>query len=80
MVYNTQTYWGFGLHPHMAVTVEGKIISQHEVLQLIVCIGFHGRGLLYKISTSFSTLVSALCMLYHNFYRHIFVSSPIYKA
>jgi hypothetical protein len=29
-------------------------VSQHEILQLILRIGFHGLGLLHKISTSSS--------------------------
>jgi hypothetical protein len=55
MVYNTQDYWVFGLCPasgilnnikehNVSETGSGrqKMVSQHEVLQLILCIVFHG--------------------------------------
>jgi hypothetical protein len=35
-----------------------------KISKLILRIGFHGFGLLHKISTSFSILVSGLYMLY----------------
>jgi hypothetical protein len=41
-----------------------KMIS--HILYLILYIGFHGLGSLHKIFISLSTLLSGLCMLYHN--------------
>jgi hypothetical protein len=43
-----------------------RMVSQ--ILHLILFISFHGLGLLHEIFTSFSILVSCLCMFYHNFY------------
>jgi hypothetical protein len=40
----------------------------HRILQLILCIGFHGLRLLHKLFTSLSILVLGLCMLYNNLY------------
>jgi hypothetical protein len=52
--------------PQMALVVGKKLY--HSILQLILWVGFHGLGFFHKISTSFSILVSGLCMCYHNFY------------
>jgi hypothetical protein len=43
------------------------MVSQHDSLQLILCIGYNGLGLLHTIFTIFSILVSRLHMLRHNF-------------
>jgi hypothetical protein len=51
MVYNTQDYWVFWT------------LSYALVFMDLVC----WLGLLHNISTSFSILVSGLCMLYNNF-------------
>jgi hypothetical protein len=40
-----------------------------QILRLMLCIDFRGRGLLHKIFTFLSILVPSLCMLYHNLYR-----------
>jgi hypothetical protein len=73
MVYNTMIYWVFGLCPSCGIlknTKEGNVLE----------IGFHGLGLLNKFSTSFTILVTGLCMLYHNFYCTFFLLPPIDKA
>jgi hypothetical protein len=46
----------------------------------VLCIGFHGHGLLHKISTSFSISVPSLFMHYHNFYCILLLLSPTDKA
>jgi hypothetical protein len=46
--------------------LELRIISQ--IIDLSLCIGFQGLGLLHKTFTSFSILISGLFMLYCNFY------------
>jgi hypothetical protein len=52
----------------------------HSILQLIVCIDFHGLRLLHKIFTFLSILVSGLSMLYHNFYFTLLLLCPFDKA
>jgi hypothetical protein len=63
----------------MTLAVGNKIVSQLEILQLILCIGFHLLGLLHKISTSSSVLVSGLCMLYQYFYGTFSCYLPLTK-
>jgi hypothetical protein len=60
--------------PQMVLVVRNEWF--HRILHLIPCIGLHGLGLLLKISTSFSVLVSGLCMLHQHFYCTIFLLSP----
>jgi hypothetical protein len=58
--------------PQMALALNKKMVSQHEILQLSYALFFMDLvcwlGLLYEISPSFSILVSGLSLLYHNFY------------
>jgi hypothetical protein len=46
----------------MALVVSTKWF--HKTVHLILCIGFYGPGLLHKIFTCLSILVSGLCMLF----------------
>jgi hypothetical protein len=43
----------------------------------ILCIGFHGLGLLHKISTPLSILVSGMRTLYYNFYLKLSCYIPL---
>jgi hypothetical protein len=75
MVNNTQDYWVFGLCPSSGIlknTTFRKLdlfpFHTVKISKLILCVGFHGFGLLHKISTFFSILVSSLYMLWYNLY------------
>jgi hypothetical protein len=73
---------GFGFFiPQIALAVgkKKKMVSQHEILQWILCKGFHGLGLLHRISTSFSILVTSQRMFYHNFILHFSSYLPLTK-
>jgi hypothetical protein len=51
----------------------------HKILQLILCIGFHGLSLLHKIFTSLSILVYFVHAL-SQLLLYILLSSPFYKT
>jgi hypothetical protein len=54
MVYNTQNYWVFGLCPSSGIiksrdhNASGKKKWFHNILLLILCIGFHGLSLVTR--------------------------------
>jgi hypothetical protein len=90
-MYNTKDYSIFGLCPSSGVVKntsasdrpKKKMGSQHEILQLSYVFGFidlvRWLGLLHRISTFFTILVSGLCMLYHNFYYTCSCYLPLTK-
>jgi hypothetical protein len=60
------------------------MISQHEIPQLILCIGFHGLGLLARfVAQNFHLLFCPSFRSVHalsNFYCTFFLLSPIHRA
>jgi hypothetical protein len=58
--------WVFRFYSTYGASNRQKLVSQ--LLHLILCTGFHDLGLLHKMFTSLSVLLSGLCMLYHKFY------------
>jgi hypothetical protein len=58
--------------PYSTGGAGGRLKMVLQILHLILCIDFHGLGLLArcvaKNFTSVYILVSSLCILYHNFY------------
>jgi hypothetical protein len=65
MVYNNRNYW------------TSSIVRYSKNYPLVFVDLIQWLGLLHKMFTSFSILVSYLCMLYHNFYCIIYCYLPL---
>jgi hypothetical protein len=69
---------GFSFYSRDGASGRQKMVW-HEILQLMLCVGFHGLGLLHRIFDSFSVLFSGLCMLHDNFYCTLSCYLPLTK-